>query len=216
VNPSWIDHVIQNFVYVENCSLAHLCYERCLIDLINGFANPDVGGQAFAIADPGPPPTYGDVYSTLTLLTDGETRFPRLSPTLMIFISHIIEWFYLSRILLERAPSPFSFFARLIPKVSGDIVNLQPSIFALVMPHLLFSCARAMLPPAKGGIGYAPRWTTLEGLCKLVIEHKAHVASGGVTEERQLNGGGGIGWGLVKAEKGVKTAGEGVGLLKKA
>jgi hypothetical protein len=35
-------------------SLAHLSYERCLIDKVRGSPDPDIGGQAFCIVDDGP------------------------------------------------------------------------------------------------------------------------------------------------------------------
>ncbi|THH15245.1 hypothetical protein EW146_g5202 [Bondarzewia mesenterica] len=90
VNPTWIGNILQNFVYVENGSLAHLCYERRLIDIVQGASNPDIGGQAFCITDAGPPVTYGDVYTTLNTLTDGLTVFPELSATGMLLLSHLL------------------------------------------------------------------------------------------------------------------------------
>jgi nucleoside-diphosphate-sugar epimerase len=87
VNPSWMDSIVQNFVYVENAAVSHLLYEQRLIELAAGTTNPDIGGQAFTVADPGPPPTYGDVYLVLSTLMDGETVFPFISPTLMLLIS---------------------------------------------------------------------------------------------------------------------------------
>lgn len=205
-NPSWIHHVVQNFIYVENCSLAHLCYEARLVEFGNptgGPQNPDIGGSAFTIADPNPPPSYGDVYNALSTLTAGRTTFPHMSPTFMLMIAHIIEIIYLSKRILEQ--SDLSFLARLLPKIDGDVVNMQPSLFRLVVPHLIFSSRRACLPPSEGGLGYTGQWTTLEGLCKLVEEFEA---SGGKAEERQILGGvsfgfGGLGSGLVKAERSV-------------
>lgn len=78
--------MIGNFIYVENAAVAHLLYEQRLIELSNGGTNPDIGGQAFIVTDPNPPPTYGDVYLTMSTLTDGETSFPWLSPTFIILL----------------------------------------------------------------------------------------------------------------------------------
>ncbi len=178
-NPSWIHHVVQNFIYVENCSLAHLCYEARLVEFGNptgGPRNPDIGGSAFTIADPNPPPSYGDVYNALSTLTAGRTTFPHMSPTFMLIIAHIIEIIYLSRRILEQSDLPF--LARLLPKIDGDVVNMQPSLFRLVVPHLIFSSRRACLPPSEGGLGYTGQWTTLEGLCKLVEEFEASGGKG--------------------------------------
>ncbi|KDQ60162.1 hypothetical protein JAAARDRAFT_152710 [Jaapia argillacea MUCL 33604] len=206
-NPTWIPNILQSFIYVENCSLAHLCYEQRLIELSQGSTNPDISGQAFNVADPCPPITYGDVYTTLSTLTDGETTFPLLSPTAMLLLSHLMETYYLSRYFLVSSSSALSrFLGGLLPPLNGDIVNLQPSLFALTMVHLIFDDSRARLPPAKGGLGYEGAWTTLEGMCKLVQEHKR----AGELLERSLGGGVSFGFGLVKAEAGVKKVQDGV------
>ncbi|KAJ7432890.1 hypothetical protein B0H11DRAFT_2123521, partial [Mycena galericulata] len=203
VNPSWIDSVVQNFVYVENAAVAHLLYEQRLLELSEGgCTNPDIGGQAFVIADPGPPPTYGDVYTTLSTLMDGETIFPFLSPTLMLFVSHMIEWYYLTRLSLLRAGYAF---AHQLPALSGDIVNLQPSLFNLVNVHLIFDDARARLPPAKGGLGYKGAWTTLEALHKTVAQHKLGAMR---SVQRSDVAGISFGFGLVRAQKGVGAVGD--------
>ncbi|KLO17650.1 NAD-P-binding protein [Schizopora paradoxa] len=203
-NPSWIHHVVQNFIYVENCSLAHLCYEARLVESGSPTSQyPDIGGSAFTVTDSNPPPSYGDVYKALNLMTDGRTTFPHMSPTFMLTIGHVIELLYISRHLLER--SSLSFLARFMPKINGDAINLQPSMFWLIMPHLIFSSQRASLPPSEGGLGYTGQWTTLEGLCKLVTVFEAN---GGKAEERQKMGGVSVsfgfgGSGLVKAERSV-------------
>ncbi|GAV99669.1 3-beta hydroxysteroid dehydrogenase isomerase family [Lentinula edodes] len=156
---------------------------------------PDIGGQAFTITDPGPPPTYGDVYLTLETLTNGQTFFPEISPTLMIFIAYIIEWYYLLRafllsFLLELSSmssgvpnKPLSnFFSKLIqlnnfllPSVNKDLVNLQPSLFNLTMVHLIFDDSRARMKPEQGGLGYQGRWNTAEGLWKTWDAHRKEV-----------------------------------------
>ncbi|KAJ7757009.1 3-beta hydroxysteroid dehydrogenase/isomerase family-domain-containing protein [Mycena metata] len=203
VNPTWMNSVIQNFVYVENAAVAHLLYEQRLIEVSNGNRSPDIGGQAFVIRDPGPPPTYGDVYSVLSTLTAGETTFPFLSPTLMILISHLIEWYYVSRALLLAAGYPL---AHKIPALPSDIMNLQPSLFNLVNVHLIFDDSRARLPPEKGGLGYKGAWTTLEGLHKTVTEHKSGVS--GFEQRSDLAGiGFGFKFGLAKAQKGAGNVG---------
>ncbi|KAJ7135962.1 hypothetical protein C8R44DRAFT_609168 [Mycena epipterygia] len=197
VNPTWLDSVVQNFTYVENAAVAHLLYEQRLIELSNGGTNPDIGGQAFVVADPGPPPTYGDVYLTLSTLTDGETTFPFMSPTLMLLIAHLIGTYYLARTSLLAAGSHI---AKKLPAITGDIVNLQPSLFNLVNVHLIFDDSRARLPPEKGGLGYKGAWTTLEALHKTVAEHKLGALR---SEQRSDFAGISFGFGLVKAQKGV-------------
>ncbi|KAH8110324.1 NAD-binding protein [Phellopilus nigrolimitatus] len=196
LNPTWIAGSMQNFIYVENASLAHLCYEQRLIALqrspATGFPKqPDIGGQAFCIADAGPPPTYGDVYHALSTLTGGRVYFPALSPTLMLALAHIFELVHLSRHYLALLPYPLSLLSHLIPRLPDDLLNLQPSLFALVSVHMLFDDSRARQAPSAGGLGYAPRWTTLQGVCALVrnFEHS------GRREEARQRAGGGIGFG---------------------
>ncbi|THU95035.1 NAD-P-binding protein, partial [Dendrothele bispora CBS 962.96] len=168
-NPTWIANIVSHFVYVENCALAHLLYEQRMIDLEDSKnVNPDIGGQAFVIADPGPPPTYGDVYTTLNTLSNGETYFPNLSPTVMLLLAYVIEFYYISR---DTLVSSIPFLASLIPPINGDLINLQPSLYNLTMTHLIFDDSRARLPPSKGGLGYKGGWTTLEGLHKTAEEH---------------------------------------------
>ncbi|KAF7323986.1 3-beta hydroxysteroid dehydrogenase isomerase family [Mycena kentingensis (nom. inval.)] len=196
VNPTWLQSIVQNFVYVENCALAHLLYEQRLIELSTGGTNPDIGGQAFVIADPCPPPTYGDVYLTLSTLMDGETLFPFLSPTLMILVAHLIEWYYLA-----TKSKLLSF----LPRLSGDLVNLQPSLFNLVSVHLIFDDSKARLPPEKGGLGYKGGWTTFEGLYKTVDEHRRGTLR---SEQRSDVAGISLGFGLGKAQRGMAKVNE--------
>ncbi|KAJ6631058.1 3-beta hydroxysteroid dehydrogenase/isomerase family-domain-containing protein [Mycena sp. CBHHK59/15] len=196
VNPSWIDYSVQNFIYVENAAVAHLLYEQRLIELSEGSKNPDIGGQAFAVADPGPPPTYGDVYLALSTLTDGEATFPFVSPTLMLFVAHVIEWYYLARASLVSAGYRL---AEKLPVLGSDVVNLQPSLFNLVNVHLIFDDSRARLPPEKGGLGYKGAWTTLEAVHKTVDEHKLGQLR---SEQRSDAAGISVGFGLVKAQRG--------------
>jgi nucleoside-diphosphate-sugar epimerase len=193
VNPSWAQGIVQNFIYVENASLAHFCYEQRLIENARGSPNPDVGGQAFSIVDAGPPVTYGDVYTVLTTLTDGQTVFPQLSATAMLLLSHIFEWLHLLRSLTTLSSSPFlRRLGRFVPAPTGDLINLQPSLFSLTMVHLIWDDSRARKSPEEGGLGYEPQWTTLAALCKLVDEHKK---ADGRSEARSMGGGISLGLG---------------------
>ncbi|KAA1473011.1 NAD-P-binding protein [Dentipellis sp. KUC8613] len=208
VNPTWIGSILQNFIYVENCSLAHLCYEARLLETMHSqgspHPNPNLGGDAFCVTDAGPPVTYGDVYTTLHTLTDGLTVFPEMSATAMLLLSHLFELVHLARML----PSPLS-LRRLVPALNGDLVNLQPSLFALTMVHLVWDDSRARAPPEKGGLGYEPQWTTLQGLCALV---EAHKKAGGKGEERSMGGGVSFGFASTKAGRGVERVIEGLGV----
>jgi len=202
-NPSWLSTIMQSLLYVENCSIAHLLYEQRLLEFMQGKSDVDIGGQAFCITDPGPPPINGDVYNTLEILTNGETHFPPLSPTLMLLVSHFIEIYYLTRyFLLLRLPLIGSW----IPPLSGDLLSLQPSVFRLTTVHIMFDDSRARLPPEKGGLGYKGICTTLEGVHLTVDDFKK---SAGKAEERSKNAGFSLMFaGLKKRRMGAKVQGE--------
>jgi nucleoside-diphosphate-sugar epimerase len=206
VNPSWIQNIVNSFIYVENCSLAHLCYERRLLDLADGHTPGDedeIGGQAFTITDAGPPLVQEDVYTAFETLTDGETSFPRLSPTLMLVFAHILEAYYLTHYFLTTSSSTWSpptflrtLARRVLPALGGDVVNLQPSLFALANVHLIFDDSRA-----RAVLGYKPLWTTAEGLVKT---WQAWEQGGRKGETRSLGGGVSFGFRLVRAQRSVK------------
>jgi nucleoside-diphosphate-sugar epimerase len=183
INPSWITTTMQSFTYVENCSIAHLLYEQRLLEISQGRSKVDIGGQAFVIADPGPPPISGDAQITLATLTNGETRFPELSPTVLLLIAHIVEFFSLARHFLVRS---VPFIASWIPTIPADIVVLQPSLFRLTTVHTIFDDSRARLPPEKGGLGYKGICTTLEG-AHLTVD--AFKKSSGKAEDRSTTAG---------------------------
>ncbi len=92
--PTWWRNSAQSFLYVENCVAAHLCYEARLIELSNGGTNPDIGGQAFLVTDPGPVPTYGDMFTLLETMTNGRVNFFSLSSTAMLLFGHGLEIYY--------------------------------------------------------------------------------------------------------------------------
>ena len=209
-NPSWIWDMIQSFVHVENVSLAHLCYEARLIALESGApAQPDIGGQSFIVADAGPPPTYGDVYRGMEMLTGGAVTFLHLSSTALLLFATLIERYYLARhALLRVAPK----LAKLAPALAGDVVFLQPSMWSLTQVHLFFDDSRARAAPEAGGLGYNGRVTTMEGMCKVVAEHGRN---GGTTEARRIVPGNHTVdhvFDLTRAEKGVEEVIEKLGL----
>ncbi|KAK0232310.1 NAD-P-binding protein [Armillaria nabsnona] len=194
-NPTWIQNIVSSFTYVENGALAHLLYEERLIE------SSKLGGQAFCIADPGAPPTYGDVYTELEVL-DGEVSFPHLSPTFMLLIAYLFEFLYLARHLLNTYGYPF--LASFIPNIAGgDLVNLQPSLYNLTMVHLIFDDSRARLPPEKGGLGYKGAFTTFEGLYKTAVEHRRGLNRPGAMARSDVAGVSFKGMGFMKAQRGV-------------
>src|ERR1700761_6436683 len=103
-NPTWLHNVIQTQVYVENVSLAHLCYEQRLLELSASKSQaPDIGGQGFLVTDPNPPIAYNDIYRTLGVLTNGRVGFYTLSAAPLFVFSYVIEGYYITRHLLTTA-----------------------------------------------------------------------------------------------------------------
>lgn len=149
----------------------HLQLERSLLD------NPSAaGGDAFCVSDPNPPISYGDLYLAENVLTDGETKFPKIPPIVAMLLAHAIEFYVHARLW-----SPF-------------------------LSRLIFDDSRA-----QRVFGYKPVFTTLQGICKLVYEFRR---SGGRAEARQMQpGGGGVGFGLAAAQRGVAKAATRAGML---
>ncbi|KAJ3515632.1 hypothetical protein NLJ89_g1638 [Agrocybe chaxingu] len=185
VNPShvyfsWVHPIIQSMIYVENVSYAHLLYESRLLETQSALptsALHRLGGQAYSITDPGNPISYGDLYLALSTLTDDKVQFPKLPAGLMLVIATLVEAYYIFQ----------ARFPRYLPPITGDIVNLQPSLFDLASVHLKIDDARARLAPEDGGLGYRPPWTTVQGVCQLVNDHLKGAAH---SEEYQKTNGG--------------------------
>ncbi|KAF5366164.1 hypothetical protein D9758_005751 [Tetrapyrgos nigripes] len=171
--PTFFGNMVQNMLYVENCSQAHLCYEQRLIEFIQDGKNPDIGGQAFTVTDPGQAPRWTDIYAALKHFNDGKFTYTSLSPTALLMVSHLVERYYLARHLLRSSKAPLlSFIGRMLPGLAGNLLNLQPSTFHLALLHALVDDSRARLSPEKGGLGYAGMYTSLEGVCRCCDEYK--------------------------------------------
>lgn len=169
--PTWVKHISHSFIYVENCSLAHLCYEQRLLELAQGGKNPDIGGKAFIATDAGPPMLYGDVYRILNILTGGRTVFTTYSATGLLLLAHLSEAYYLFSEMLHKSTwVPSKVFRSLFPRVKGDMVYFQPSLFNMMNVHLIFDGSWATASPEKGGLGYNPPWTTLTGMSQIVAD----------------------------------------------
>ena len=100
----------------------------------------------------------------------------------MLIIAHLLEWYYLVQQYLVQKGSRF---APLLPPLNGDLVNLQPSIFSVLMIHLIYDDSRARSPPQQGGLGYTGRWTSAEGLYRTVEEYETGVG-GSVMPNRNV------------------------------
>ncbi|KAG2003470.1 C-3 sterol dehydrogenase [Coprinopsis cinerea AmutBmut pab1-1] len=175
--PQWLHNVVHSFVHVENCSLAHLLYERRLLDVMNQAAVPsddpasaskpllpDIGGQAFCITDPGPPIYWNDMYTIFETLTAGRCYFPYVSPTFVFLIAHLIELYYL---LQYFATTSFPVLKSFLPPITGEISYLQPAALGSSNVHIIVDDSKARKSPEEGGLGYKGVWTTREGFRRM-------------------------------------------------
>lgn len=199
---TWIPNIVHHFISVENCSLAHLCYEQRLVELVGGTMNPDIGGRSFIVTDGGPPIAYSDCYKVVEVLSVEKIKFQVLSSSLMLLFAHIIQAYYLTTHFLSESPNTFLRAAStLLPRLPSLIVSLQPSLWNLTNVHLIFDSSNARARPEVGGLGYKPVWTSLEGLCQLVLDYH----SGRVVDHAHISGQGSIATsGVPHAQAGVK------------
>lgn len=163
--PTWLPHILQNLVYAENVSVAHLLYEQRLLDK----STPDIGGKAFCVTDPNPPITFGDLYTLIPALSKVPIGFTYVSPVMMLLASHVIELY----VILQHRYLPW-----ILPKLKGDLAELQPALFAISTVNAVFSDARARKRPEDGGLGYRAPYTTMEGMCKQLLDWNRRNASG--------------------------------------
>ena len=184
-HPTWESTTIQPYIAVENCSLAHLCYEQRLVELERGGRNPDIGGRPFIVTDGGPPITSGDYIRTVEILAGGGVKFQILSASSMLLLAHVIQAYYLTTYFLSQSPNTIlRAVGALLPKVSPLLTLLQPSIWSMTNIHLTVDDSNARARPEAGGLGYEPIWTTLEGICQVVLDFR----SKRVVEEGPLSG----------------------------
>lgn len=151
---------MQSFIHGMNCAVAHLQFEAVLSDAQNS-SSPQAG-RTFTVTDPNPPITYNDLYSLLSILTVTPFRTIWIPPVPMLLISYLIEAYML-------LPTRYPILRQVLPKVSGDLKHLQPSLFS-ICTHLFADNADAGKPVAEGGLGYTGILTTLEGMCQEVFE----------------------------------------------
>jgi hypothetical protein len=157
---SFIYNSIHSFVNAENVSIAHLLYEQRLIEHSSSPTTlPNIGGQAFAITDPNAPITFSDIYLLLTTLAKTPVKFPRAPVVPFILVSYLVEWYA----VLQHRYLPW-----LLPRVKGDLAQLQPGLFAISNAHIIADDSRARKSPEQGGLGYSAPISTLEGVCKEV------------------------------------------------
>ncbi|KAJ5122636.1 hypothetical protein N7448_003771 [Penicillium atrosanguineum] len=161
-SPTWVRPIIQSFVNAENVSIAHLLYEQRLLEQSHpGSTLPNIGGQAFVVTDPNPAIAFSDIYTLLTTLSKTPVEFPTLQPGLLLVFSYLVEFYC----VVQHKYLPW-----LLPKLIGDLAQMQPSLFAISDIFCFADDSRARKTPEQGGLGYSPPINTLDGMCKQLVD----------------------------------------------
>lgn len=179
-SPTWVEPIIQSFVNAENVSIAHLLYEKTLLDQSRPDSSlPDTGGQAFVVTDPNPAISFSDVYTLLTTLSKTPVSFPVIQPVLLLLFSYLVEMY----VVIQH-----KYLYWLLPRMKGDLAQTQPSLFAISDVFCFADDARARRKPEDGGLGYDPPITTLEGMCKQLVDwnRRAEAREVGVEKGTEL------------------------------
>ncbi|KAJ5760578.1 hypothetical protein N7520_007734 [Penicillium odoratum] len=176
-SPTWLHPVIQSFVNAENVSIAHLLYEQRIIEQGKpGSTVPDIGGQAFVVTDPNPAISFGDLYTLLGTLAQTPIAFPTVQPIYLFLLAYVIEAYSFVQ---------FKYLSWILPKITGDLAQIQPSLFAISDVFTIADDSRARMSPEEGGLGYNPPLTTMEGMCKEVLHwNKNAFADGAAVDEK--------------------------------
>ncbi|KAG0158870.1 hypothetical protein PDIDSM_69340 [Penicillium digitatum] len=161
-SPTWARPMLQSFVHAENVSIAHLLYEQRLIQQSEpGSQLPNIGGQAFTVSDPNPAIAFEDLYTLLTTLSNTPISFPEVQPLPLLVVAYFVEMYTFLQ---------YRYLSWFLPRLSGDIGRLQPSLFSVINVHAFADDSRAKLAPELGGLGYNPPLNTLEGLCRRLVD----------------------------------------------
>lgn len=155
-SPTWITHVVTQFVHCANCSIGHLAMENALINKTNP------GGKAYCVTDPNPPILYGQLYRALETLAHPLTpiAFLRIPHVALLLPAYAIEAY---RLLQHR-------YLSFLPKIIGDVAMVQPGVWNMCTLHIVYTDTAA-----QEEIGYRAPFTTLEGLALSVLEWNRNV-----------------------------------------
>lgn len=166
--------IIQNFVNAENVSIAHLLYEQRLIEQTPERPHlPNIGGQSFIVTDPNPAISYSDIYLLLPTLAKTPVKFPTVNPAPLFAFSYFVELYA----VVQHCFLPW------LPRVTGDLAQLQPALWAVSTVHTVADDSRARKSPEEGGLGYRAPITTLDGMCKEVYEWNRNLEKNAVRME---------------------------------
>ncbi|KAJ5679084.1 hypothetical protein N7462_007328 [Penicillium macrosclerotiorum] len=164
-SPTWARPIIQSFVNAENVSIAHLLYEQRLLEQSQPNSTlPNTGGQAFVVTDPNPAISFDDVYTLLTTLATTPIAFPAVQPVPLLLLAYAVEFY----VYVQHVYLPW-----LLPALTGDILQIQPSLFAILDVFCIADDSRARRSPAEGGLGYKAPLTTLDAMCKELVDWNA-------------------------------------------
>jgi hypothetical protein len=166
-----VPHIVQTFAYAENISLSHLQYESAILKPASKAA-----GKVFAVTDPNPPVTFGDVYHLLQTLTTFRAIF--VPPVALLIPAYALEWYCI-------ALAKFPFLRRVFTEPGEPLINLQPAIFQVSCVHQVGSNVEAERSPEEGGIGYRGAVTSLEAMCWQAKKHNDDAA--GVSQNGNVN-----------------------------
>jgi hypothetical protein len=150
------EHVIQSYVRAENVSLAHLNYEAAILEA------PQSAGKCFNITDSGKPITAEDIFYLLRLRTGFVQH--HVWTTALLPLAYAIEWYTI-------ACAWIPVLDKILPQPDATLIQLQPALWNVVMSSQTATNGRASLPPEKGGIGYKPLCTALEGMSQEVMDY---------------------------------------------
>ena len=166
--PTWLAGVVTHFVDARNVSLGHLWYEDALLKEAAGekTGKECVSGKAYAITDPNPPATYGDLYRLFTLLAHPSTpcNFPAVPPIPLLLVAYVVEAYSL---LLRRWGGVLG---KVLPAPKGDLAALQPAIYYMCTAHFIYDDEMAIRE-----LGYRGAVGTLRGLLDSVVEWNGKV-----------------------------------------
>lgn len=137
-------------------SLAHLLYESRI-------HSHDLGGQGYAISDPGPPIRYADMQRFLALLAHPATpvRWSPAPPVPIMLLAYLNEVY----VTLQRG-----YLSSILPPLSQDMELLQPAVFNCANLHVVYGGKRA-----REELGYLSGHTTIEGMYLTVKEWNDNV-----------------------------------------
>jgi nucleoside-diphosphate-sugar epimerase len=169
-SPTWAHPILQSFVHAENVSLAHLLYEQNLVNQSADESLLPTGGQSYVVSDPNPAIAFSDLYALLTTLSTTPVSFPALQPAPLLLIAYLVEAYLYLRFWVGG----------FLPGLPYALEQMQPSLFGILDVHVFADDGRARLAPELGGLGYDAPLTTLDGMCRRLVDWNTKAKTEGV------------------------------------